>query len=88
MYRAICNDEFEIPRYMTRDRVPTGGRDKSPEGQEIGWVIVGILKGLLEKDANKRMSLTDLKVHVLLLCGVCIDADALVENPLGSKQRA
>ena len=62
MFRAICNEEFFLPDTMCRDRVPTGGRDRKPEGREIGWCVVGLLEGLLEKDQEKRINLADMKV--------------------------
>lgn len=62
MFRAICSDDFEIPHTMARDRIPTGGRNRRPEGKEVGWCIVSLLEGLLEKDQDKRLSLADVKV--------------------------
>lgn len=61
MFRAICSDDFEIPRTMARDCIPTGGRNRKPEGKEVGWCIVSLLEGLLEKDQDKRLSLADVK---------------------------
>jgi SNF1-activating kinase 1 len=64
MFRAICNDDFNIPDTMCRDRVPTGGKHRSPQGNDIGWCVVGLLEGLLEKDQDKRINLADIKVVV------------------------
>ncbi|GJJ08356.1 hypothetical protein Clacol_002570 [Clathrus columnatus] len=61
MFRAICSDDFEIPDTMARDRILTGGRTRRHEGKELGWCIVSLLEGLLEKDQEKRVSLADVK---------------------------
>jgi SNF1-activating kinase 1 len=67
MFRAICNEDFHLPDTMCRDRVPTGGKDHKPEGRDVGWCVVGLLEGLLEKDQDKRITLADMKVCLCLL---------------------
>lgn len=74
MFRAICHDDFYLPDTMCRGRVPTGGRDRKPEGKEVGWCVVGLLEGLLEKDQDKRITLADMKVgHYRLEAYACTD---------------
>ncbi|KAF8519574.1 kinase-like domain-containing protein, partial [Gautieria morchelliformis] len=61
MFRAICNDDFHIPDTMCSDRVPTGGKRRGPQGKHIGWCVVGLLEGLLEKDQDRRITLDHIK---------------------------
>ena len=67
MFYAICWYDFELPDTMCRDRVPTGGKDRKPEGEEVGWYVVELLERLLEKDQEKRIALAVMKV-----CTVCL----------------
>lgn len=63
MFRAICQEEFHVPEFMARDRTPTGGRERRPEGYGLGWTVVDILERLLTKDQEKRITLAALKVQ-------------------------
>ena len=63
MFRAICDDDFKVPDTMAAERIPTGGLDHRPVGKGIGWCVVDLLKGLLEKDQNRRIKLADIKVR-------------------------
>lgn len=86
MFRSICSDDFDIPRTMARDRIPTGGRNYEPEGKGLGWCIVSLLEGLLEKDQEKRVSLADVKVHELPFSKLFSFNDlSLPENCMGSE---
>ncbi|KDQ52643.1 hypothetical protein JAAARDRAFT_138321 [Jaapia argillacea MUCL 33604] len=69
LYRLICNEEWEVDETMGVDKVVTGGRrrgrGKGKEEEGEGAVVVGLLERLLEKDANKRIKLAQVKVRSL-----------------------
>ncbi|KAF9446158.1 kinase-like protein [Macrolepiota fuliginosa MF-IS2] len=66
LYRAICNKDWEVPEFMCKDKVATGGRHpkksnkhKQPEGAKI----INILERFLQKDQTKRITLDEVKRH-------------------------
>ena len=67
IYRAIREDDWDVPETMGSDRIPTGGRHqrKPKKGSESeGYLVINLLEGLLQKDPKKRMTLEQTKVHM------------------------
>ncbi|CAL1717334.1 unnamed protein product [Somion occarium] len=70
IYHAIRNLDWNVPETMGSDRIPVGGRRqrKPRKGEETeGYLVVDLLEKLLEKDANKRITLEGIKKHPWIL---------------------
>ncbi|TFK69935.1 kinase-like protein [Pluteus cervinus] len=59
LYQAICNQDWNPDDLMGFDQVPTGGRH--PDGHSDGALVMQLLDHLLEKDATKRIVLSEVK---------------------------
>jgi SNF1-activating kinase 1 len=66
IYQKIREEDWNVPETMGLDKIPTGGRhQKRPKsGQETeGFLLVDLMKGVLEKDPLKRLTLQEVKVY-------------------------
>ena len=73
IYNKIKEEDWDVPETMGQDKFPVGGRDqkKQKKGQETeGYLVIDLLRGILEKDPSKRLTLQDVKVcfdvHVII----------------------
>lgn len=60
VYRKICTEDWDVPKTMGFDAIPTGGRH--PKNHTEGSRVIWLLDRLLEKDPAKRITLPQLKV--------------------------
>ena len=63
LYNAICNTDWTVPPTMGYDKIPTGGRHPDPACE--GASIMGLLDHFLQKDYKIRITLDQVKVHIL-----------------------
>ncbi|KAF7981337.1 hypothetical protein HWV62_34297, partial [Athelia sp. TMB] len=65
MYVHIANSDWAVDTSETMgyDNVATGGRHPAPDDTSEGATVMRILDGLLQKDANDRLTLDALKSH-------------------------
>ncbi|KAI0052316.1 kinase-like protein [Auriscalpium vulgare] len=66
LYQIICTQDWDVAETMGLDRVPSGGRHpqrpcSTTEAWTEGAIIITLLDRLLEKDANKRITLDEVK---------------------------
>lgn len=64
IYRIVCTEDWDVPDVMGIDRMPTGGRHPTNKKSD-GYDVVHLLDHLLQKDAEKRMTLAQLKVSAV-----------------------
>ena len=69
IYQAIRNDDWEVPKTMGWDKVHVGGR-RQPRPRRLsdateGYLVIDLLEHLLEKDADKRITLDEVRVSRL-----------------------
>ncbi|KAK7682524.1 hypothetical protein QCA50_014324 [Cerrena zonata] len=71
IYQCIRNDDWEVPETMGCDKIPVGGRRQSPpanpEDVTEGYLVIDLLQKLLEKDADKRITLDGVRCHPWIL---------------------
>jgi len=65
LYNAICNGDWDVPKTMGYDRIPTGGRYPNPSSE--GASIINLLDRFLQKDYHVRITLDDVKVSFIML---------------------
>lgn len=69
IYQAIRNDDWEVPETMGCDKIPVGGRrqkpPRRPQDATEGYLVIDLLEKLLEKDADKRITLDGVRVSCL-----------------------
>ncbi|KAL7424084.1 hypothetical protein Q5752_001669 [Cryptotrichosporon argae] len=63
LMQVIPVADYEVPPAMGRDRMPTGTADEAKEALDL-------LRGLLQKDPSKRMTLEQAKHHPFTLRGL------------------
>jgi len=62
LFAVIPNEDFEVPRWAGKERFETGGKEP---GEGTSWEareLADLLKGMLEKDPEKRIKLEQVKV--------------------------
>ena len=64
LYGKLRFMDFEVPDTMGSDKIPTGGRQHTPDDTTEGGVIINLLSGFLEKDQRKRITLEEVKVYL------------------------
>lgn len=64
MYVDIANSDWGVEECMGYDRLPTGGRHPRPQDHFEGAIVMRILDGMLQKDAQKRTTLEAVKVSI------------------------
>lgn len=62
LYIHIANSDWDVAETMGFDRIPTGGRHHSAEDSSEGAIVVNILDGMLQKNAQDRSTLDVVKV--------------------------
>ncbi|KAI0342593.1 kinase-like protein [Trametopsis cervina] len=70
IYSKIKDDDWDVRETMGQDKVPVGGRHQPVprKGEETdGYLAVELLKGFLEKDPNRRITLDGVKHHPWIL---------------------
>jgi hypothetical protein len=63
LYSQICTRDWEVDETMGADRASTGGRHPRDPNSE-GFMIVGLLDQMLQKDPRNRVTLPEVKVRV------------------------
>ncbi|TFK49719.1 kinase-like protein [Heliocybe sulcata] len=62
VYQMICNQDWELPTTMGSDNIESGPRHPPKTKHDTeGNIVVRLLERLLEKDAEKRISLDQVK---------------------------
>jgi serine/threonine protein kinase len=62
LYNQICTQDWSVDDTMGADKISTGGRHPTDTGSE-GFMIVGLLDRMLQKDPRSRITLLEVKVQ-------------------------
>ncbi|KAH7906541.1 kinase-like domain-containing protein [Hygrophoropsis aurantiaca] len=65
LYNIICNQDWSPDETMGYDHISTGGRHPKSKNTE-GAIVMNFLDRLLQKDVNKRITLDEAKVCLIL----------------------
>ncbi|GLB37512.1 putative protein tyrosine kinase [Lyophyllum shimeji] len=69
LYNQICTRDWDVEETMGVDRVYTGG--KYPRDTESeGFMVISLLDQMLQKDPNKRVTVSEVKRNPWILRGV------------------
>lgn len=64
VYQMICNQDWDLPATMGSDKIESGPRHPPKTKHDTeGNIVVRLLERLLEKDAEKRITLDQVKRH-------------------------
>jgi serine/threonine protein kinase len=66
IYRIVCTEDWDMPPTMGYDGLPTGGRHPTDRHTE-GYTVVTLLDSLLQKDPTKRITISKLKVGIMIV---------------------
>jgi serine/threonine protein kinase len=66
IYRIACTEDWDMPPAMGYDGLPTGGRHPTDRDTE-GHTVVTLLDSLLQKDPTKRITVSELKVGIMIV---------------------
>jgi SNF1-activating kinase 1 len=61
LHGMIRDQDWQPDEFMAWDRIPTGGRRPHNNGSD-GYVVMNVLDAMLQKDAQKRITIPELKV--------------------------
>jgi serine/threonine protein kinase len=64
LYKQICTQDWAVEDTMGADRASTGGRHPRDQSSE-GFMIVGLLDRMLQKDPRSRVTLLEVKVRTI-----------------------
>lgn len=64
LYKQICTQDWAVDDTMGADRASTGGRHPRDPSCE-GFMIVGLLDRMLQKDPRSRITLLEVKVRAI-----------------------
>jgi serine/threonine protein kinase len=83
LYRVISTQDYTVPPTMGFDKVNTGGRYPHKRDFE-GYIVIGLLNQLLQKDTRQRATLEQVKVCVLACAAntILTRSFPLVEEPM------
>jgi serine/threonine protein kinase len=82
LYNQICTQDWAVDDTMGADRASTGGRhprDKSSQG----FMVVGLLDQMLQKDPRSRVTLREVKVSIVQSVVLNIPTIIFISSILG-----
>ncbi|GBE87959.1 kinase-like domain-containing protein [Sparassis latifolia] len=85
IYQVIRKQDWDVPATMGVDLIPVGGRHQKsqPKGEETeGYLVVKLLQRLLEKDAKRRITLSEVKKDPWILRDISNPQEWLRETTL------
>ncbi|KAF8236473.1 kinase-like protein [Tricholoma matsutake] len=69
LYNQICTQDWVVDDTMGAERASTGGRHPRDPNSE-GFMVVGLLNRMLQKDPRSRVTLLEIKRNPWILCDI------------------